>query len=124
MGGLQSPQLTSMDLSKNTKLESFLASDTALTGVTFAKGALLSKAVLPASLQTLDLEYQPRLQMGGLTLEGTDNVTRLVVDSCPGIDWTQLMTRCPNVKHLRVTGIEEEGDGSLLRTVHGDGRCR
>ena len=115
MGGLQSPQLTSMDLSKNTKLESFLASDTALTGVTFAKGALLSKAVLPASLQTLDLEYQPRLQMGGLTLEGTDNVTRLVVDSCPGIDWTQLMTRCPNVKHLRVTGIEEEGDGSLLR---------
>ena len=115
MGGLQSPQLTSMDLSANTKLESFLASDTVLTGVTFAKGSPLTKAVLPATLQTIDLRYLSKLQMGGLTLEGTDNVTRLVVDSCPGIDWTQLMAKCSNVKYLRITGINEEGDGSLLR---------
>ena len=115
MGGLQSPQLTSMDLTHNTKLETFQASDTALTGVSFAKGCPLTKAVLPATLKTLDLSYLPKLQMSGLTLEGTDGVTRLVVDNCPGIDWTQLMQKCPNVRNLRVTGISEEGDGSLLR---------
>ncbi len=115
MGGLQSALLTGMDLTNNTKLETFLASDTALTGVTFAKGSPLTKAVLPATLQTLDLRYLSKLQMGGLTLEGTDNITRLVVDNCPGIDWTQLMAKCPNVKYIRITGIDEEGDGSLLR---------
>jgi hypothetical protein len=115
MGGLQSAQLTGMDLTNNTKLETFLASDTALTGVTFAKGSPLTKAVLPATLQTLDLRYLSKLQMGGLTLEGTDNITRLVVDNCPGIDWTQLMAKCPNVRYIRITGIDEEGDGSLLR---------
>jgi hypothetical protein len=41
-------------------------------------------------------------------------VTKLVIDSCPGIDWQTLFERCSNIGYLRVTGIDMEGDGNLL----------
>ncbi|MCS3129229.1 hypothetical protein NXW53_14890 [Bacteroides ovatus] len=41
ISGLKSSSFTGMDLSSNTKLETFLAGDTSLTGVTFAGGAPL-----------------------------------------------------------------------------------
>ena len=114
MTGLKSASFTGIDLSNNTKLETLKAGKTTLTGVNFAQGAPLTSVTLPASLQTLELRYLSKLTTGGLTLEGTSNITRLVVDNCPGIDWQVLKARCGNVKYLRVTGIDMEGDGSLL----------
>ncbi len=73
--------------------------------------------MLPASLTTLRLEYLPKLKEEGLTIEGTANVTKLVIDSCPGIDWQTLFERCSNIEYLRVTGIDMEGDGSLLTSL-------
>lgn len=61
--GLQSENFTSMDLSSNSKLESFRAGKSAMTGVSFALGSPLSVAVLPATLQTLELRYLNRLSM-------------------------------------------------------------
>ena len=117
MTGLKSSSFTGIDLSNNTKLETLKAGKTALTGVNFAQGAPLASVTLPASLQTLELRYLGKLTTGGLTLEGTSNITRLVVDNCPGIDWQALKARCGNVKYLRVTGIDMEGDGSLLTSL-------
>ena len=68
-------------------------------------------------MQTLELRYLSKLTTGGLTLEGTSNINRLVVDNCPGVDWQTLHARCGNVKYLRVTGIDMEGDGSLLASL-------
>lgn len=115
MTGLKSSGFTGMDLSNNSKLETFIAGNTALTGVTFAPGSPLTNAILPASLQTLDLRYLNRLSNDNLTLEGTDNIIRLVVDNCALIDWQSLLQSCPNVRYLRVTGINMEGDGTFLR---------
>ena len=117
MTGLKSASFTGIDLSNNTKLETLKAGKTTLTGVNFAQGAPLTSVTLPASLQTLELRYLSKLMTGGLTLEGTSNITRLVVDNCPGIDWQVLKARCGNVKYLRVTGIDMEGDGSLLTSL-------
>ena len=117
VSGLKSAQLTSLDLSKNTKLERLIATDTSLTGVTFAQGAPLTQVSLPSTVQTLELRYLPKLTNAKLTLEGYGNVSRLVVDTCPGIDWQQLKALCPHVKYLRITGIDLEGDGSLLRQL-------
>lgn len=117
MTGLKSGSFTGIDLSNNTKLETLKAGKTTLTGVNFAQGAPLTSVTLPASLQTLELRYLSKLTTGGLTLEGTSNITRLVVDNCPGIDWQVLKARCGNVKYLRVTGIDMEGDGSLLTSL-------
>lgn len=117
MTGLKSASFTGIDLSNNTKLETLKAGKTTLTGVNFAQGAPLTSVTLPASLQTLELRYLSKLTTRGLTLEGTSNITRLVVDNCPGIDWQVLKARCGNVKYLRVTGIDMEGDGSLLTSL-------
>ena len=117
MTGLKSASFTGIDLSNNTKLETLKAGKTTLTGVNFAQGAPLTSVTLPASLQTLELRYLSKLTTGGLTLEGTSNITRLVVDNCPGIDWQVLKARCGNMKYLRVTGIDMEGDGSLLTSL-------
>ena len=103
--GLQSENFTSMDLSSNSKLETFRAGKSALTGVSFAPGSPLSVAVLPATLQTLELRYLNKLSNDNLTLEGTVNTNRLVVDSCALIDWQRLLTACPAVRYLRITGI-------------------
>ena len=117
MTGLKSGSFTGIDLSNNTKLETLKAGKTALTGVNFAQGAPLTSVTLPAMLQTLELRYLGKLTTGGLTLEGTSNINRLVVDNCPGVDWQTLHARCGNVKYLRVTGIDMEGDGSLLTSL-------
>ena len=117
MTGLKSASFTGIDLSNNTKLETLKAGKTALTGVNFAQGAPLTSVTLPATLQTLELRYLGKLTTGGLTLEGTSNITRLVVDNCPGVDWQVLKARCANVKYLRVTGIDMDGDGSLLTSL-------
>lgn len=115
--GLKSGSFTGIDLSNNTKLETLKAGKTALTGVNFAQGAPLTSVTLPATLQTLELRYLSKLTTSGLTLEGTSNINRLVVDNCPGVDWQTLHARCGNVKYLRVTGIDMEGDGSLLASL-------
>ncbi|WP_278796724.1 CotH kinase family protein [Leyella stercorea] len=117
MTGLKSGSFTGIDLSNNTKLETLKAGKTTLTGVNFAQGAPLTGVTLPATLQTLELRYLGKLTTGGLTLEGTSNINRLVVDNCPGVDWQTLHARCGNVKYLRVTGIDMEGDGSLLASL-------
>lgn len=117
MTGLKSGSFTGIDLSNNTKLETLKAGKTALTGVNFAQGAPLTSVTLPATLQTLELRYLSKLTTSGLTLEGTSNINRLVVDNCPGVDWQTLHARCGNVKYLRVTGIDMEGDGSLLTSL-------
>lgn len=117
MTGLKSGSFTGIDLSNNTKLETLKAGKTALTGVNFAQGAPLTSVTLPATLQTLELRYLNKLTTSGLTLEGTSNINRLVVDNCPGVDWQTLHARCGNVKYLRVTGIDMEGDGSLLASL-------
>ena len=117
MTGLKSGSFTGIDLSNNTKLETLKAGKTALTGVNFAQGAPLTSVTLPATLQTLELRYLGKLTTRGLTLEGTSNINRLVVDNCPGVDWQTLHARCGNVKYLRVTGIDMEGDGSLLASL-------
>ena len=117
MTGLKSGSFTGIDLSNNTKLETLKAGKTALTGVNFAQGAPLTSVTLPATLQTLELRYLGKLTTSGLTLEGTSNINRLVVDNCPGVDWQTLHARCGNVKYLRVTGIDMEGDGSLLTSM-------
>ena len=117
MTGLKSGSFTGIDLSNNTKLETLKAGKTVLTGVNFAQGAPLTSVTLPATLQTLELRYLGKLTTSGLTLEGTSNINRLVVDNCPGVDWQTLHARCGNVKYLRVTGIDMEGDGSLLASL-------
>ena len=66
-------------------------------------------------MQTLELRYLNKLTNAGLQLEGTANITRLVIDNCSLIDWNTLLQQCSATNYLRITGIDMDGDGSLLR---------
>lgn len=107
---------STLDLNSNTKLQELIADNTVLTNVPFAEGAPLNRVVLPETLRTLELRYLPSLAENGLTLQGTSNITRFVFEACPLIDWQALFSKLSNVRYLRVTGINMEGDGSFLNT--------
>lgn len=117
LNGLLSESLTNMDLSNNAKLEVLAAGNTALKSVTFAKGAPLASVVLPATIQTLELTSLNSLTNNGLQLEGTDNISRLVIDDCSLLDWLALFNQCSSVQYLRVTGIDMKDDGTLLNRL-------
>ncbi len=105
---------TELDFTNQTKLEELDARGTQVQSVTFAKGAPLTKALLPGTLTVLKLEYLGRLATSGLTLESYGKVKTLIVDGCPGLNWETLLSRCVNTDRLRVTGIDREDDGTWL----------
>ena len=105
---------TALDLSNQTKLEDLDARGTKVQSITFAKGAPVSYARMPATITTLRLEYLPKLTNAGLTLESYGNVRTLIFDSCPNLNWESLLSRCANIDRLRITGIDREDDGTWL----------
>lgn len=103
-----------LNFSNQTRLERLDAGGVETQGVVFAEGAPIVYARIPATIKTLRLEYLPALTMNGLVVEGYNNVETFRFASCPNLDWVALLANCTNVKRIRVTGIDMEGDGSLL----------
>lgn len=110
-----------IDLSNNTKLEYFDARGTQVESVNFAQGAPIQTAYLPSTIKTLRLEYLSQLAESGLTLESWANVETFVFSGCPLLDWQTLLAKCTGVKRVRITGIDMEGDGTLLANLIGKG---
>ncbi len=105
---------TELNMGSQTKLKTFNASNTTVKSVAFAHGAPLESVRLPSTLTSLRLEYLPKLTMNNLVVQGYSNIETFVFASCPNLDWETLLSRCANVKRIRVTGIDMEGDGTLL----------
>lgn len=103
-----------LDLSNQTKLEYLDARGTQVESVNFAQGAPLTTAYLPRTITTLKLEYLSKLMPTGLYIESFANVNTFIFSGCPNLDWQSLLDKCTNVKRIRVTGIDMDGDGSLL----------
>ena len=103
------------DISKHTRLTTFLAGGTSLTRVLLPEGSPLQTLVMPSTLQTLTLRYLPKLKHSGLTLQGTSNITALNFAECPNLSWQTLMTMCPNIDHVRIEGMSGRVRSSMLR---------
>lgn len=111
-----------LDFSNQTKLEYLDARGTLIESVNFAKGAPVAQVYLPSSLKTLKLEYLSMLTLDGLYIEDYSNISTFIFEGCPNIDWISLLDKCTNIKNIRVTGIDMEGDGSLLsKYLHAGG---
>lgn len=110
-GTLSSSEL---NFTNQTKLERMDAGGVEVQGVVFAEGAPLIYARIPGSVKTLRLEYLPLLTSSGLVVEDYSNVETFRFSVCPNLNWETLLSRCTNVKRIRVTGIDTDGDGSLL----------
>ena len=105
---------TEFNVSGQTRLEILRLGGTAVTAVELAEGAPISECVLPGTLTVLKLRYLPRLTMQGLSIQGYDSITTLNFANCPGLDWVELASRCPNLDRLRVEGISLSDDGTIL----------
>lgn len=105
---------TELNFKNQTKLERLDAGGVDVQGIVFAEGAPLVYARIPSNIKTLRLEYLPLLQESGLIVEDYGNVETFRFASCPNLDWETLLSRCTNVRRIRVTGIDMSGDGSLL----------
>ena len=103
------------DISKHTRLTTFLAGGTSLTRVLLPEGSPLQTLVMPSTLQTLTLRYLPKLKHSGLTLQGTSNITALNFAECPNLSWQTIMTMCPNIDHVRIEGMSGRVRSSMLR---------
>ena len=108
---------TALDFGSQTLLEKLDARGTTVKSVTVAKGAPLKELRLPGTLTTLRLEYLPRLTAEGLEMESCENVATFIFDSCPGLNWKEIYTQCPNVRTLRVADVDMDGDGSDLTAM-------
>lgn len=105
---------TSLNFSNQGRLTYLDARGTTVESVTFAQGCPLETAYLPSTLKVLRLEYLAKLTDEGLTLEGYSNIGTFIFSNCPSIDWVGLLDKCTEVKYIRVTDIDMEGDGSVL----------
>ena len=105
---------TELNFKNQTKLERLDAGGVDVQGIVFAEGAPLVYARIPSNIKTLRLEYLPLLPESGLIVEDYGNVETFRFASCPNLDWETLLSRCTNVRRIRVTGIDMSGDGSLL----------
>ena len=105
---------TELNFRNQTKLERLDAGGVEVQGVIFAEGAPIVYAYLPETIKTLRLEYLPLLTSEGLIIDDYSNIETFRFASCPHLNWEALLSRCSNVKRIRVTGIDMEGDGSLL----------
>ena len=103
------------DISKHTRLSTFLAGGTSLRTIVLPEGAPLNILVMPSSLRTLTLRYLPKLKHSGLTLQGTSNITALNFAECPNLSWQTLMQQCPNINHVRIEGMSGRVRSSMLR---------
>ena len=105
---------TELNFVNQTKLERMDAGGVNVQGVVFAEGAPIIYARIPGSVKTLRLEYLPLLTSSGLIVEDYSNIETFRFSVCPNLNWETLLSRCSNVKRIRVTGIDMDGDGTLL----------
>ena len=112
--------LPSLDLSGCNRLEEVNAAGcTALSTITFAEGAAVNTLHLPQNFQTLILRSMQYLSWDAITFDNKSNLTGIWIENCALIDglavFKELFALKGELKYVRITGINLEGDGSDLK---------
>ena len=85
-----------------TSLRELYATNSGLTGVTFADNSPLQKAFLPAIRQLIARNL---IEVQEFTMPG-DNVARIIVEGSPNIDTGSIMDDATDVERGRLTGVD------------------
>lgn len=109
-----------INLEQCPNLQIFKAAGSAITGVTFARGARLSTCKLPKSmtyLSLLDLKY---LNEEGLYAETKENgkyaFTGIRIENCPNLPFYDLIMNSDNLNYLTLKGLNWETSLSEFTT--------
>lgn len=103
---------SSVSLEHLPNLEEFYAAGTNITGVTFANGGKLTKAVLPEKLQKLVLQNLKNISANDITIVKNDLTTpyfnglkKIIVEDCPKINPVTFIENYPNLTHFRLSPV-------------------
>lgn len=122
----------SIDVSGCENIEEIYAKGTKATAVNLADGGVLRVLQLPTTITNLTLKNQQKLGLG-LTMESWANLSTLVVENCPNVDFLNIAysilsstnalkyARCTNIdatrpdfnilnKLSRIKGIDDNGE--------------
>lgn len=96
---------TTLDLSGCPALLELDVRGSGFTGITFAVGGLLEKALLcsPASLNMRELYY---IEDENLSLEEYSNLTTIRLEGCSGIDSLSLVNKAENLSRVRILELD------------------
>ena len=104
---------SSVSLEHLPNLEEFYAAGTNITGVTFANGGKLTKAVLPEKLQKLVLQNLKNISANDITIVRNDLTTpyfnglqKIIVEDCPKINPVTFIENYPNLTHFRLSPVK------------------
>ncbi len=116
---------TSLDAKGCPRIESILATDTALTTCSLAQTAPIDTLALPASMTSLRLVNLPKLSYpGGLTVDSMANIASLMVEGCPKVDIALMVNdavSATSLSHIRLTHIDLTAPSSVLQKLRDAG---
>ena len=112
---------TSIDVSGCENIEEVYAKGTKATAVNLAEGGALRVLQLPATITNLTLKNQQKLGLG-LTMESWANLSTLVVENCPNVDFLSIadsvLSSTNSLKYARCTNIDAtKADFSILNKL-------
>ena len=110
--------LPSLDLSGCTRILKVNASGcTAMTTIRLAQGVPIEYLHLPQNYQTLTLRSLPNLTRENIEFDNIDSVIGMWVENCALLNGFELFKELfkHNLRYVRLTGLNIEGDGSDLQ---------
>lgn len=112
---------TSIDVSGCENIEEIYAKGTKATAVNLAEGGVLRVLQLPATITNLTLKNQQKLGLG-LTMESWANLSTLVVENCPNVDFLSIadsvLSSTNALKYARCTNIDAtKADFNILNKL-------
>lgn len=111
----------SIDVSGCENIEEIYARGTGATAVNLAEGGVLRVLQLPATVTNLTLKNQQKLGLG-LTMESWANLSTLVVENCPNVDFLSIadsvLSSTNTLKYARCTNIDAtKADFNILNKL-------
>ena len=112
---------TSIDVNGCENIEEIYARGTGATAVNLAEGGVLRVLQLPATITNLTLKNQQKLGLG-LTMESWANLSTLVVENCPNVDFLSIadsvLSSTNALKYARCTNIDAtKADFNILNKL-------
>ena len=122
---VRTTEVTNINAARCPRLETVLASGSDLTSISTAETSPISTLELPASMTELNFVNLPNLSYpGGLTIEGMNNVIRLMLAGCPNIDPMTLingLVTSSNIRYIRLPNVNITAPSSILTALKNSG---
>lgn len=104
--------ISSLDVSRCGNLQELYATGSGLTGVLFANGGKIKKALLPDTLTSINMKNLQYLT--DLDIAGYDKITTMIIENCNTVDSADMISKSPKLNRARLIGVNWNLDSADL----------